>query len=120
HAAQQLGRSWARKPALLLVWAAGHARTLTQETNMPMMKAHIQEGFTAAQKTAALSAYTRAIQTGVTTPLSTVRVMLEELPTGHSCAAGEIDAELTIIQVFMMEGRSEEQKSRLIAELTDA
>ena len=87
---------------------------------MPMMKAHIQQGFTQEQKRAALSAYSHAIQTAVTTPLSTVRVMLEELPPGHSCAAGEIDAELTIIQVFMMEGRTEEQRARLIAALTDA
>lgn len=87
---------------------------------MPMMKAHIKHGFTSEQKAAALASYTHAIQTAVTTPLSTVRVMLEELPPGHSCAAGEADAELTIIQVFMMEGRTEEQKARLIAMLTDA
>lgn len=87
---------------------------------MPMMKAHIKKGFTQQQKTAALVAYTKAIETALTTPLSTVRVMLEELPDGHSCAAGVVDAELTIIEVFMMEGRTEEKKARVIAMLTDA
>ena len=87
---------------------------------MPMMKAHIQHGFTAEQKAAALAGYTHAIQTAVTTPLQTVRVMLEELPKGNSCVAGVTDAELTIIEVFMMEGRTEQQKAKLIAMLTDA
>ncbi|HWL29600.1 MAG TPA: tautomerase family protein [Burkholderiaceae bacterium] len=87
---------------------------------MPMMKAHIQSGHTSAQKTTLIGAYTEAIATTLGMPLPTIRVMLEELPGGTSAVAGVIDAPLTIIEVFMMEGRTEQQKADLIRALTKA
>jgi len=87
---------------------------------MPMMKAHIQQGFSQEQKAAALAGYTRAIEKSLDTPLPTIRVMLEALGEGCSAVAGVIDAELVIIEVFMMEGRTERQRADLIAGLTDA
>lgn len=87
---------------------------------MPMMKAHIQSGHTPEQKAVLIGAYTEAIATTLGMPLPTIRVMLEELPRGASAVAGVIDAPLTIIEVFMMEGRTELQKADLIAGLTKA
>ena len=87
---------------------------------MPMMKAHIQSGHTIEQKAVLIGAYTDAIATTLGMPLPTIRVMLEELPRGASAVAGVIDAPLTIIEVFMMEGRTEAQKADLIGGLTAA
>ncbi|PLC50776.1 4-oxalocrotonate tautomerase [Pollutimonas subterranea] len=87
---------------------------------MPMMKAHIQSGHTREQKAVLIGAYTDAIAKTLGMPLPTIRVMLEELPPGASGVAGVIDAPLTIIEVFMMEGRTELQKADLIDGLTKA
>lgn len=87
---------------------------------MPMMKAHIQTGFSPEQKATLIGAYTETIATTLGMPLSTIRVMLEELPVGASAVAGVLDAELTIIEVFMMEGRTEIQKAGLISCLTNS
>lgn len=86
---------------------------------MPMLKVHIRQGCNAKQKQALLSAITDTVVNVLDTPLRTVRVMLEELTENHSIVAGELDAPLSIIQVFMMDGRTEAQKTELIATLTE-
>jgi len=87
---------------------------------MPMMKAHIRSGFSPEQKAVLIGAYTDSIATTLNMPLRSIRVMLEDLPNGASAVAGVIDAELTIIEVFMIEGRTEIQKTNLITSLTES
>lgn len=87
---------------------------------MPMIKAHILAGFSADQRAALLKALTHDVITVLGAPPRQVRCLLEEIASGNSAVAGEIDQPVTIVNVWMMEGRTEDQKAHLIAALSNS
>ena len=87
---------------------------------MPILKAHIPTGHTQEQKTAALTAYTRATCEALGAALPSVRVMLLEVPAEHSVVGGQVGAPMVVIEAVLIEGRDETLKAGFISALTNA
>jgi len=92
---------------------------------MPTIEMFIVEGCDDGDKKRLISALTSAVVTAIEAPADAVRVILTEVPAanfgigGHSAAALP-PASQALMQVFLIAGRSERQKIRLIAALTAA
>ncbi|WP_241134528.1 tautomerase family protein, partial [Achromobacter xylosoxidans] len=57
---------------------------------MPILNVQIMQGHSAAQKTALLKAASQAVVESIAAPLSSVRIVLQEIPAEHVIVAGEI------------------------------
>ena len=90
---------------------------------MPFAQVHLVEGHSAEQKRAVITKVTQALQDAVGAPRPNVRVWIHELPKcdfgigGESVEALE-DTALPFAQLFLIEGRSEEQKRAVIENVT--
>lgn len=88
---------------------------------MPTVQAFIQEGQSEGRKLRLIEDITQAVVESVDAPVDSVRVFISELPNAHFGLAGKPAAEgQAILQAFLIAGRTHEQKSRLIAQLTEA
>ena len=86
---------------------------------MPFAQVHITEGHSADQKRVLIREITQAVHDSVGAPMPNIRVWLRELPKADYGIGGEPvealdDANAPFAQMFMMEGRSEEQKAAVI------
>ena len=92
---------------------------------MPFAQVHLVEGHSAEQKRAVITKVTQALQDAVGAPRPNIRVWIHELPKcdfgigGESVEALE-DTALPFAQLFLIEGRSEEQKRAVIENVTQA
>ncbi len=87
---------------------------------MPFAQIHVTEGHSAEQKRVLIEKVTQAIQDAVGAPRPNVRVWIHALPTTDYGIGGSPVAELDynnapFAQLFLMEGRTEEQLRNLIA-----
>lgn len=100
---------------------------------MPTIEAFIVEGHSHRQKEQLIDSLTHAVVESIAAPIDSVRVILNEVAARHVGVGGKPmgaadvppgpaapGAALAIMQVFLIAGRSDEQKVRLIAALTDA
>ena len=87
---------------------------------MPMLNVQIMQGYSSAQKTDLLKKLTQSVVDSVSAPLSSVRVVLQEIPPEHVIVAGEIGHEMVMITVGLIHGRTDELKSALIAAMAKA
>jgi 4-oxalocrotonate tautomerase len=89
---------------------------------MPTIQAFILEGHSDGSKQALIAAATSAVVEAVGAPIDSVRVILSELPPAHfglaGVAATRYDPVPALFQAFLIAGRTDEQKVRLIAALT--
>ena len=86
---------------------------------MPFAQVHITEGHTAEQKRVLIEKITQAVHDSVGAPKPNIRVWLRELPKADYGIGGTQvealdDANAPFAQMFMMEGRTEEQKAAVI------
>ena len=92
---------------------------------MPFAQVHLVEGHSAEQKRAVITKVTQALQDAVGAPRPNIRVWIHELSKcdfgigGESVEALE-DTALPFAQLFLIEGRSEEQKRAVIENVTQA
>lgn len=91
---------------------------------MPTIQAHIMEGHAADSKQALIEELTRAVVESVDAPPASVCVLLNEIPRAHFAVAGKSAGADTppraVLQAFLIAGRSDAQKVRLIETLTAA
>jgi len=85
-----------------------------------MLIAHISPPCTAAEKAALLENSTQAVIKSLGSPLSGVRMMLQEYPADCSIRAGETGARQLLYTVYLIKGREPELKAALIAALSEA
>ncbi|CAB3839240.1 hypothetical protein LMG26858_01107 [Achromobacter anxifer] len=87
---------------------------------MPILNVQIMEGHSAAQKAALLKAASNAVVESIAAPLSTVRIVLQEVSAEHVIVGGEIGKAMARIDVALISGRDEAKKAALIAALNQA
>jgi len=92
---------------------------------MPFAQVHITEGHTAEQKRVLIEKITQAVHDSVGAPKPNIRVWLRELPkTDYGIGGTQVealdDANAPFAQMFMMEGRTEEQKKAVIEKVSQA
>jgi len=87
---------------------------------MPFLDIQIMQGHSAAEKTRLLQNCSQAVVDSIAAAQESVRVALNETAPEHVIAAGEIGKALSLVQVQMIEGRSDEKKAALIAALNRA
>lgn len=98
---------------------------------MPNIEMFLVEGYPDQQKETLIAALTDAAVTAIDAPADSIRVMLTEMSARNFGIGGKTvqairqapstwQSEAAIIQVLLIAGRTDEQKSRLIAGLTDA
>ncbi|AUT47368.1 tautomerase family protein [Achromobacter sp. AONIH1] len=87
---------------------------------MPILNIQILQGHAAAEKSGLLRAASEAVVQSIAAPLSSVRIVLHEVPAGHVIVAGEIGKRMAQVDVALIEGRDEAKKAALIAALNQA
>ena len=85
---------------------------------MPYVIISTSQGLPADQKKQLLQKASDAVVESIGAPLASVRVMLHELGEGHYLNAGQFDTQALMYQVDFIEGRTDAQKSALIAALS--
>lgn len=82
------------------------------------------EGHSDAQKARLIGCLTRAVVDSVDAPIESVCVLLNEVPRAHFGIAGQpassASAPRAVLQAFLIAGRTDAQKVRLIEALTMA
>lgn len=87
---------------------------------MPSINIQVTAGYSSSQKTALLKQATQAATEALTAPLATIRMVLQEVSADHTIIAGEIGKSMALFNVEMIAGRTEQQKTALIAALAKA
>ena len=87
---------------------------------MPILNVQIMKGHSVSQKADLLRKMTQAVVNSVQAPMSTVRIVLEEVPSHHVIVAGEIGKPMALVTANLIVGRSEELKAALIHALANA
>jgi 4-oxalocrotonate tautomerase family enzyme len=85
---------------------------------MPYVTISASPGLSADQKRQLLQGSSDAVVQNIAAPVSSVRVMLHDLPDGHYLNAGQFNTQALMFQVELITGRSDEQKAALIAALS--
>lgn len=87
---------------------------------MPIVNAYFTSGYTAEQKKAFLNECAASIQVSLQAPTSSIRIVLHESSADNNWIAGHADNKLALLVVYLIEGRTTEQKRSLIAALNAA
>jgi len=87
---------------------------------MPFLDIQIMQGHSAAEKTRLLQNCSQAVVDSIAAAQESVRVAVYETAHEHVIVAGEIGKAMSLVQVHMIEGRSDEKKAALIAALNRA
>lgn len=91
---------------------------------MPTIQACIMEGHDDGRKERLIAALTQAVVEAVDAPADSVCVLLNELPRRHFGIAGRAAtaqcAPRAVLQAFLIAGRTDAQKARLVEALTAA
>ncbi len=85
---------------------------------MPYITITASPTFSPVQKKALLQGASDALERSIKAPLASIRVLLEDLPDGYYLNAGKFDTQALMYTVELIEGRSNELKGSLIAELS--
>lgn len=85
---------------------------------MPYVTISASQNFSTEQKKRLLERSSAAVVESIGAPLSSVRVLLHDLPDGYYLNAGQFDTPAVMFQVEFIEGRTDEQKDALIAALS--
>jgi len=87
---------------------------------MPLLNVQIMQGHSLEAKTRLLQNCSQAVVDSIAAPLASVSAVIHETMPGHVIVAGEIGKEMPLVQVRLLEGRSDEKKAALIAALNQA
>lgn len=91
---------------------------------MPTIQAFIMEGHTDEQKARLIGRLSGAVVTAIDAPIESVCVILNDIPRASFGIAGvpatAASPPRAVLQAFLIAGRTDAQKVRLIAALTEA
>ena len=87
---------------------------------MPFVTITATQSFTYEQKKTLVQKTSDAVVETLGSAITSVRVMLHELPGGHYMAAGQLDSPAVNFRVDLIAGRTDQQKAALIAALSKA
>lgn len=92
---------------------------------MPFAQVFLVEGHTREQKRAVIEKVTQAVQDAIAAPRPNVRVWIHDVPTmnfgvGGVCLDELGETDFPFVQMFIMEGRTEDQKRALVEQVTQA
>ena len=87
---------------------------------MPILTVQILPGRSAQQKTQLLTRVSQAVVDSLAAPLSSVRVVLQEVAAEHVIVGGEVGKDMALLRVMLIEGRTEEKKAALFAAVSRA
>lgn len=85
---------------------------------MPYVTISLTKGFPAETRKKLIQNASDAVVESIGAPLSSVRVLLNELGEGHYLNAGEFGTQGLMYQIELIEGRTNELKDALIARLS--
>src|SRR5690554_3220642 len=85
---------------------------------MPFVNITITQPLSAEQKQQLLQLTSDALIETLSAKLPSVRILLNELPTGHYFCGGKLDVPTVLFDIDMIEGRSEEARANLIRSLS--
>jgi|SRR5690625_1702511 len=86
---------------------------------MPIINAHIPEGYTANQKKALLQNAKDVVMDTLAAPLENVRIVLNEFKAGDALIAGDEHRPFVMLEAFLITGRDTETKAAFIKALSD-
>jgi len=87
---------------------------------MPILTIQILPGRSAQQKTQLLTRVSQAVVDSLAAPLSSVRVVLQEVAAEHVIVGGEVGKDMALLRIMLIEGRTEEKKAALFAAVSRA
>ncbi len=88
---------------------------------MPTIQAHIMSGHPHGDKQVLIAALSEAVVAAVDAPIESVCVILNEVDHSNYAVAGKPAAgPRAVLQAYLIAGRTDAQKARLIEELTAA
>jgi len=87
---------------------------------MPILTVQILPGRSAQQKTQLLTRVSQAVVDSLAAPLSSVRVVLQEVAAEHVIVGGEVGKDMALLRIMLIEGRTEEKKAALFAAVSRA
>lgn len=87
---------------------------------MPILNILLNRDYPAAQTEQLLTKSSQAVVDSIGAPLANVRATVQFIDARHSIVAGEIGTPLAQVLVFLLPGRTDEQKQALISALSRA
>lgn len=87
---------------------------------MPIMQIFITRECTPAERAALFSSYTTALAAALGSPPERVRIVMTPIPVDWVCVGGVVGEHIVLINVYLLPGRTREQKRHLIRALVDA
>lgn len=85
---------------------------------MPFINITATQPLSAEQRQQLIQRTSDAVIETLSTSLPSVRILLNELPSGHYFCGGKFDAAAILYDIDMIEGRTEEAKANLIQKLS--
>ncbi|WP_397476110.1 4-oxalocrotonate tautomerase family protein [Pusillimonas sp.] len=85
---------------------------------MPFINITATQPLSAEQKKQLIERTSDAVIETLSTSLPSVRILLNELPSGHYFCGGKFDVAAILFDIDMIEGRTEEVKANLIHRLS--
>jgi|SRR5690625_524276 len=86
---------------------------------MPIINAHIPEGYTTNQKKALLQNAKAAVMETLAAPPENVRIVLNEYKAGNALIAGDEHRPFVMLVAYLITGRDVETKAAFIKALSD-
>lgn len=87
---------------------------------MPILNIFVNHNVTPAQKQQLLELSSQAVVDSIGAPLANVRGIVQTVDANSTIVAGEIGKEQVQVTVYLLPGRTDEQKEALIAALSRA
>jgi 4-oxalocrotonate tautomerase family enzyme len=86
---------------------------------VPQLHAFILDTFSPGQKRALIEAFTNSLIRDVAAKKHQTRIMIGYIRADETALGGEIGAPITMLFVYLLRGRTDEQKANLARSLTD-
>lgn len=87
---------------------------------MPLLQAFFNRDYPSTIKAELCAAYTQCIVDVLRAPVAQVRVMLASQPADSVSVGGQMGDCVSLLHIYLMTGRTDEQKAALIGALTEA
>lgn len=87
---------------------------------MPILNILLNQNPAAAQKKELLEAASQAVVDSISAPLANVRAVVQTIAAEDTIVAGQIGTPMAQVDVYLLPGRTEDQKAALIAALSKA
>lgn len=87
---------------------------------MPIMQIFITQECTQEVRLSLFSSYTTAVNDALGSPPERVRIVMTPVPVAWVCVGGVVGEHIVLINIYLLPGRTREQKRHLIRALVEA